>query len=81
MLIPILGVEDIADVQTVNLLASPLPRMHVNLAVEHDKDFGTIVDVPLIGPICPMKSNGGTANLFDAYCFPSPGAGKALRAY
>lgn len=76
MLVPIPRVEDVADPEPMDLLDAILPRMHFDHAIEHDENLGTVIDVPFVRLIGPMKADGDVIDPFDIDCFPRPGAGE-----
>nr|DAL43460.1 MAG TPA_asm: hypothetical protein [Caudoviricetes sp.] len=70
MLCSFTGIENIACIQNPAFNLTLFFILHFNTPIHHRKNLLPIVDVPLIGPICPVKFHAGIAEARDVLSVP-----------
>lgn len=70
MLIAGLGDEQIAGTEPNDMFLSMFPPMHIDVAVQDDKRFSAIIDVPAIRLVGPMEAHAGTLDFHQVLSPP-----------
>src|ERR1019366_9738480 len=79
MFVTRLGGHDVARAEMLHPLGDAFAIMHLHRAIEHDKDFAAVIDVPFVRLVGPMQAHAGTLDLGDIARVPGFGRGEILR--
>jgi hypothetical protein len=71
--VSILRVEDVADAEPMHLFDTVLAGVHVDASIDDDEDLGTVIDVPDIGRVRPMETDGDVIDPLDIHGLPRAG--------
>ena len=80
MFIAIRRVKNISSFEKMDCYITIFLCVHLDLSIQNDKDLRPIIYMPLIGLVCPMKTNGRCARYaFNVHSFPGTGSVEMVR--